>query len=49
MTVGRLQEIIELTLDLEPPEELGLAIQEFGGRGGPTPTEGGRLGEVYPV
>ncbi len=27
--VERLQEIIELTLDLEPPEELGLAIQEL--------------------
>ncbi len=29
ITVERLQEIIELTLDLEPPEELGLAIQEL--------------------
>ncbi len=28
ITVERLQEIIELTLDLELPEELGLAIQE---------------------
>ncbi len=28
ITVERLQEIIELTLDLEPPEELGLAIRE---------------------
>ena len=28
ITVERLQEIIELTLDLEPPGELGLAIQE---------------------
>ncbi len=28
ITVERLQGIIELTLDLEPPEELGLAIQE---------------------
>ena len=29
ITVQRLQEIIELTLELEPPEELGLAIQEL--------------------
>ncbi len=29
ITVERLQEIIELTLELEPPEELGLAIQEL--------------------
>ncbi len=29
ITVERLQEIIELTLDLEPPEELGLAVQEL--------------------
>ena len=29
ITVERLQEIIELALDLEPPEELGLAIQEL--------------------
>ncbi len=29
ITVERLQEIIELTLELEPPEELGLAVQEL--------------------
>ena len=27
--VEKLQEIVELTLDLEPPEELGLAAQEL--------------------
>ncbi len=27
--VERLREIIELTLDMEPPEELGIAIQEL--------------------
>ena len=29
ITVERLQEIIELTLELEPPEELGIAVQEL--------------------
>ncbi len=29
ITVERLREIIELTLDMEPPEELGIAIQEL--------------------
>ena len=27
--VERLREIIELTLELDPPEELGLAVQEL--------------------
>ena len=27
ITVERLQEILELILDLDPPEELGLAVQ----------------------
>ncbi len=29
ITVERLREIIELTLEMEPPEELGIAIQEL--------------------
>ncbi len=28
-TVERLHEIIELTLNLEPPEELGLTVREL--------------------
>ena len=49
LTVERLQEIIQLTLELEEeiPEEIGLAVQELEKRGGPAPAEGGRLGEVY--
>ncbi len=29
ITVERLQEIVELALDCDPPEELGIAIQEL--------------------
>ena len=41
--VERLNEIIELSLDLEPSEELGLAIRELMEEVVSAPTEGGRV------